>query len=119
MTEALGRDRPAPVTEAAGWDRLGPVMTGEAGPGTGPTGIIMFSCHFSNVMGRRGWLSFYELCVCSVGVVDSEQLHQVTCFADLRELDITEVKVREAIDVYCARLLGWVSGSCVAECGAE
>jgi hypothetical protein len=59
----------------------------------------------------RSWMAQFLRALCCLGVVTSQQINQVTSFDDLRELDITEIKVREAIDVYCARL--WV-GSVVS-----
>jgi len=48
----------------------------------------------------QSWMAQFLRALCCLGVVDSQQLHQVASFADLRELDTTEVKVKEAIDVY-------------------
>ena len=54
----------------------------------------------------QSWVAQFLRALCFLGVLTSQQVGQVHSMDDLRELDITESKVKGAIDEYCARL--WV-----------
>jgi len=56
-------------------------------------------------MDSHGWLCYLRA-LCSLGVAATQQIDQESSLDDLRELVLSEFKVKEAVGVYCDRLRG-------------